>query len=144
MVSDRAVVHQHPGRDLPVGEPLGGRLGDPELLGGESGPAGSCRTPDCTATPSSRTARARSGAAPRRAKADAGWLGGAGPGPSDPDGGSGGPENDATHRSIAFTTDTLMHLAAMIRGALGLPARGDRRTGGDGGTRPGHTDPAHR
>lgn len=72
------------------------------------------------------------------------WAASPAPGPSDPDGGSGGPENDATHRSIAFTTDTLMHLAAMIRGALGLPARGDRRTGGDGGTRPGHTDPAHR
>ena len=46
---------------------------------------------------------------------DAGWLGEAGPGPSYPDPGSGGPDNDFTNRNTTFMTWNLLHLARRRR-----------------------------
>ena len=61
-------------------------------------------------------------------QADAGWIGEAGPGPSYLDPGSGGPENDFTNRNTTFMTWNLMHLAAMLKRAGGIPAYGNQRT----------------
>jgi len=71
-------------------------------------------------------------------QADAGWIGEAGPGPSYLDSGSGGPENEFTQRNTVFMTWNLMHLAAMIRQAGGIPARGNSRSAWDGGARFDH------
>ncbi len=62
-------------------------------------------------------------------QADAGWIGAIGPGPSylDPD--SGGPENDFTRRNTAIMSFNLMHLAAMLERAGGVPAMGNLRNG---------------
>ena len=60
-------------------------------------------------------------------QADAGWLGGVGPGPSYLDEGSGGPENDFTNRNTTFMTWNLMHMARMIKEAGGIPAHGNQR-----------------
>lgn len=76
-------------------------------------------------------------------QADAGWVGEAGPGPSYLDEGSGGPENDFTQRNTRIMTWNLMHLAAMLRDAGGLPAEGNRRDRPDGGT-PGEPNPEYR
>jgi multimeric flavodoxin WrbA len=56
-------------------------------------------------------------------QADAGWIGEAGPGPSylDPD--STAQKNDFTNRNTAFMTWNLMHLAAMLKRAGGIPVR---------------------
>ncbi|MER5215689.1 flavodoxin family protein [Streptomyces sp. NPDC002838] len=77
-------------------------------------------------------------------QADAGWIGAAGPGPSylDPD--SGGPENDFTNRNTSFMTWNLMHLAAMLKRAGGIPAYGNQRSEWDAGCRPGADNPEHR
>jgi multimeric flavodoxin WrbA len=77
-------------------------------------------------------------------QADAGWVGEAGPGPSylDPD--SGGPENDFTNRNTSFMTYNLMHLAAMLKQAGGVPAYGNQRTEWDAGCRPQFENPEHR
>jgi len=77
-------------------------------------------------------------------QADAGWIGEAGPGPSylDPD--SGGPENDFTNRNTTFMTWNLMHLAAMLRGAGGIPAHGNQRTAWDAGSRFDFENPEYR
>jgi multimeric flavodoxin WrbA len=77
-------------------------------------------------------------------QADAGWIGEVGPGPSYLDEGSGGPENDFTNRNTAFMTYNLLHLAAMIRGAGGIPAHGNQRTAWDAGTHPDHANPEYR
>ncbi|MBC7309755.1 MAG: flavodoxin family protein [Actinomycetales bacterium] len=61
-------------------------------------------------------------------QADAGWIGEVGPGPSYLDEGSGGPENDFTRRNTRILSWNLMHLAAMLRDADGIPAEGNRRT----------------
>ncbi len=61
-------------------------------------------------------------------QADAGRVGPAGPGPSYLDPGSGGPENDFTNRNTTFMTYDLLHLAAMLRAAGGVPAYGNRRS----------------
>jgi multimeric flavodoxin WrbA len=71
-------------------------------------------------------------------QADAGWIGEAGPGPSYLDEGSGGPENEFTQRNTTFMTWNLMHLAAMIKRAGGIPARGNQRTLWDEGERFDH------
>ena len=59
-------------------------------------------------------------------QADAGWIGAIGPGPSYLDPGSGGPESDFTNRNTTFMTWNLMHLAAIIRAAGGIPAYGNQ------------------
>ena len=60
-------------------------------------------------------------------QADAGWIGEAGPGPSFLDEGSGGPANAFTRRNTRIMTWNLMHLAAMLRRAGGLPTEGNQR-----------------
>ena len=77
-------------------------------------------------------------------QADAGWIGEVGPGPSYLDEGSGGPENDFTNRNTAFMTYNLLHLAAMIRRAGGIPAHGNQRTAWDAGCHPDHANPEYR
>ena len=77
-------------------------------------------------------------------QADAGWIGEAGPGPSYLDPGSGGPENDFTQRNTAFMTYNLLHLAAMLRDAGGVPTYGNRRDTWDAGCRPDRDNPEHR
>lgn len=77
-------------------------------------------------------------------QADAGWIGEAGPGPSYLDEGSGGPENDFTNRNTTFMTYNLMHLAAMIKGAGGIPAYGNQRSQWDAGCRPTFPNPDYR
>lgn len=77
-------------------------------------------------------------------QADAGWIGEAGPGPSYLDPGSGGPDNDFTNRNTTFMTYNLLHLAAMLKRAGGIPAYGNRRTEWDAGCRPDLPNPEHR
>ena len=77
-------------------------------------------------------------------QADAGWIGEAGPGPSYLDRGSGGPENDFTNRNTTFMTWNLMHLAAMLRNAGGIPAYGNQRSAWDAGARFDFQNPEYR
>ncbi|MFF5973618.1 flavodoxin family protein [Streptomyces sp. NPDC012769] len=77
-------------------------------------------------------------------QADAGWIGEAGPGPSYLDPGSGGPDNDFTNRNTSFMAWNLMHLAAMLKRAGGVPAFGNQRSAWDAGCRPEFANPEHR
>ncbi|MFD7771085.1 flavodoxin family protein [Streptomyces sp. NPDC059787] len=77
-------------------------------------------------------------------QADAGWIGAAGPGPSYLDPGSGGPGNDFTNRNTSFMTWNLMHLAALLKRAGGIPAYGNQRSEWDAGCRPEADNPEHR
>jgi multimeric flavodoxin WrbA len=77
-------------------------------------------------------------------QADAGWIGEAGPGPSYLDPGSRGPDNEFTNRNTTFMTWNLMHLAAMLRAAGGVPAYGNQRTEWDAGCRLDAENPEHR
>ncbi|MFH8567428.1 flavodoxin family protein [Streptomyces sp. NPDC017993] len=77
-------------------------------------------------------------------QADAGWIGEAGPGPSYLDPGSGGPENDFTNRNTAFMTWNLLHLAALLKQAGGIPAHGNQRSRWDAGCRSDQPNPEHR
>ena len=77
-------------------------------------------------------------------QADAGWIGEAGPGPSYADPGSGGPENEFTQRNTTFMTWNLMHLAAMLKRAGGIPAYGNQRAEWDAGARFDHPNPEYR
>lgn len=77
-------------------------------------------------------------------QADAGWIGAAGPGPSYLDPGSGGPENDFTNRNTTFMTYNLLHLAALLQAAGGVPAYGNRRSEWDAGCAPDQDNPEHR
>ena len=77
-------------------------------------------------------------------QADAGWIGAVGPGPSYLDEGSGGPESDFTNRNTAFMTFNLLHTAAMLKAAGGIPAYGNSRTEWDDGTAPGFENPEYR
>ena len=77
-------------------------------------------------------------------QADAGWLGGVGPGPSYLDPGSGGPENDFTNRNTTFMTWNLMHLARMIKDAGGIPAHGNQRSLWVAGCRFDYPNPDYR
>jgi multimeric flavodoxin WrbA len=77
-------------------------------------------------------------------QADAGWIGEAGPGPSYLDPGSGGPDNDFTNRNVTFMTHNLLHLAAMLKRAGGIPAYGNQRSEWDAGSRPDSPNPEHR
>jgi multimeric flavodoxin WrbA len=76
--------------------------------------------------------------------ADAGWIGEAGPGPSDLDEGSGGPENEFTNRNTTFMTWNLLHLARMLKDAGGVPAHGNQRSEWDAGCRFDLPNPEHR
>ncbi len=69
-------------------------------------------------------------------QADAGWIGAVGPGPSYLDPGSGGPETEFTNRNTTFMSWNLMHLAAMLDAAGGIPAAGTSRSAWDAGTKP--------
>lgn len=60
-------------------------------------------------------------------QADAGWIGEADPGPSYLDEGSGCPDNAFTQRNTRIMTWNLMHLAAMLKRAGGLPTEGNQR-----------------
>ncbi|MET9899697.1 flavodoxin family protein [Streptomyces sp. NPDC006446] len=77
-------------------------------------------------------------------QADAGWIGPAGPGPSYLDPGSGGPENDFTNRNTAFMTWNLMHVAALLKRAGGIPAHGNQRSEWDAGCRLDAPNPDYR
>lgn len=77
-------------------------------------------------------------------QADAGWIGEAGPGPSYLDPESGGPDNEFTNRNATFMTWNLMHLAAMLRHADGIPAYGNQRSEWDAGCRQDAANPEHR
>ncbi|WP_406345653.1 flavodoxin family protein [Streptomyces sp. NBC_00648] len=77
-------------------------------------------------------------------QADAGWIGEAGPGPSYLDAGSGGPENDFTNRNTSFMSWNLMHLAALLKRAGGIPAHGNQRSAWDAGCRDDFANPEHR
>jgi multimeric flavodoxin WrbA len=77
-------------------------------------------------------------------QADAGWIGAAGPGPSYLDPGSGGPENDFTNRNTTFMSWNLMHLAAMLKRAGGVPAHGNQRSAWDAGCRFDFPNPDYR
>jgi multimeric flavodoxin WrbA len=61
-------------------------------------------------------------------QADAGWIGEAGPGPSYLDEDSGGPDNEFTRRNTRIMAWNLMHLAAMLKAAGGLPVSGNQRS----------------
>ncbi|MCW2758757.1 MAG: flavodoxin family protein [Nocardioidaceae bacterium] len=77
-------------------------------------------------------------------QADAGWIGEVGPGPSYLDEGSGGPENDFTNRNTTFMTWNLMHVAAMLKAAGGMPAYGNQRAAWDAGARFDFANPEYR
>ncbi len=77
-------------------------------------------------------------------QADAGWIGEAGPGPSYADEGSGGLTNDFTRRNTTFMTWNLMHLAAILKRAGGIPAYGNQRAAWDAGARFDHPNPEYR
>ena len=77
-------------------------------------------------------------------QADAGWIGSIGPGPSYLDPGSGGPENEFTNRNTTFMTFNLLHIAAMLKRAGGVPAFGNRRDNWDALARSDAANPEHR
>lgn len=77
-------------------------------------------------------------------QADSAWLGEAGPGPSYADPGSGGPQNAFTQRNTVFLAWNLMHVAAMLRRAGGIPAHGNQRSAWDAGCDFGHPNPEYR
>ncbi|MFC3450010.1 flavodoxin family protein [Amycolatopsis speibonae] len=77
-------------------------------------------------------------------QADAGWIGEAGPGPSYLDEGSGGPQNDFTNRNTTFMTWNLLHMAAMLHRAGGIPAQGNQRSEWDAGSRFDFENPEYR
>ena len=77
-------------------------------------------------------------------QADAGWIGEAGPGPSYLDPGSGGPDNDFTNRNTTFMTFNLMHVAAMLDRAGGIPAFGNQRSEWEAGCQVGFDNPDYR
>ena len=77
-------------------------------------------------------------------QADAGWIGGAGPGPSYGDDGKVGLDNDFTQRNTTFMAWNLMHLARMLKDAGGVPAHGNQRAAWDKGARFDHPNPEYR
>jgi len=81
-------------------------------------------------------------------QADCGWIGEAGPGPSygDEDGAGGrvGFDNEFTQRNTTIMTWNLMHLAAMLKRAGGLPNEGNDRNAWEAGARFGFENPEPR
>ncbi|MGB0135540.1 flavodoxin family protein [Dokdonella sp.] len=76
-------------------------------------------------------------------QADAGWIGEAGPGPSYGDDGL-GYDNDFTQRNATFMAWNLMHMAAMIQRAGGIPGYGNQRSEWEAGCRFDHPNPEFR
>lgn len=68
-------------------------------------------------------------------QADAGWLGGIGPGPSYLDKDADSLENDFTNRNTTFTTWNLMHMAQILKDAGGIPRYGNLPDAWKGGER---------
>ncbi|MQA17752.1 MAG: flavodoxin family protein, partial [Pseudonocardiaceae bacterium] len=52
-----------------------------------------------------------------------------------------GPENDFTNRSLTFMTYNLMHIAAMLKRAGGMPAYGNQQARWDAGDHFGFVAP---
>ena len=81
-------------------------------------------------------------------QADAGWIGEAGPGASygDPNeqGKPTGFDNDFVNRNTTFMTWNLLHMAAMLKGAGGVPAHGNQRSEWDAGARFDFENPEYR
>lgn len=81
-------------------------------------------------------------------RADAGWIGEAGPGPSYGDaldgGGRAGISNDFTQRNTVFMAWNLLHMARILKAAGGLPATGNDRRAWRAGERFDHPNPAYR
>lgn len=80
--------------------------------------------------------------------AEAGWIGEAGPGPSYgdelDDGSRAGFDNDFTKKNITFMAWNLMHLAAILRDAGGIPAEGNLPEEWQQGSRWGFQNPEYR
>jgi multimeric flavodoxin WrbA len=70
-------------------------------------------------------------------QADAGWIGGIGPGPSYLDKNSGGPETEFSNRNTTFMSWNLMHLAQLLKNNDFYPRLGNSRVDWDNGIRPG-------
>lgn len=81
-------------------------------------------------------------------QADAGWIGEAGPGASygDPNeqGKPTGFDNDFVNRNTTFMTWNLLHMAAMLKGAGGVPAHGNQWSEWDAGARFDFANPEYR
>lgn len=81
-------------------------------------------------------------------QADAGWVGEAGPGASygdeDESGKRVGLDNDFTNRNTTFMTWNLLHLAAMLKDAGGIPVQGNQRSEWDAGARFDFENPEYR
>lgn len=81
-------------------------------------------------------------------QADAGWLGPIGPGPSygdeRDDGTREGFDSDFTNRNTTFATWNMLHLAAMLRAAGGIPGYGNQRSEWDAGARFDFVNPEYR
>lgn len=77
-------------------------------------------------------------------QADSAWMGEAGPGPSYADPGAGGPENEFTQRNTVFAAWNLMHVAALLKRAGGIPAHGNQRAAWDAGADFDHPNPEYR
>jgi len=77
-------------------------------------------------------------------QADAGRTGAIGPGPSYGDEGSGGPESAFTQRNTTILGWNLMHTAAMLKAAGGLPRYGNDREAFSDGAVFGHPNPEYR
>lgn len=79
---------------------------------------------------------------------DAGWIGEVGPGPSygdkKEDGGRVGFDSEFTARNSTFLAWNLMHTAAMMKQAGGLPSYGNSRKEWDDGERYNHANPEYR
>jgi multimeric flavodoxin WrbA len=77
-------------------------------------------------------------------QADAGWIGAIGPGPSYLDEDSGGRETEFTNRNTTFMTWNLMHLAAILQAAGGIPEAGTSRRAWEAGTKAQWPNPEYR
>ena len=75
-------------------------------------------------------------------QADSGWIGEVGPGPSYGDDGA-GLDSDFTNRNTTFMTWNLLHLAALLKDAGGVPAHGNQRSEWDAGQRFDFENPKH-
>ena len=71
-------------------------------------------------------------------------LGEVGPGSSQLDESSCGPENDFAERRTTFMTWSLLYMARMINVAGGIPTDGNQRRESDAGCRLGHPNPLYR
>lgn len=77
-------------------------------------------------------------------QADAGWLGGVGPGPSYLDEEAESHKNDFTNRNTTFMTYNLMHLAQILKDNNGYDDYGNSRKDWDNGSRWSFENPEYR